>query len=336
MDRGLLAPGACVKRVFIVVYLLLGSTRHSGTDSSCSCSSIPPLTLTMPPEQNCSINNNAYRYKCIDGYVRMAGTSNLIRCTAGKWSNSTLICIENPLNPPKKTSTIVTPTVYVISSVSPETDLETTSTVLPPLHTSEASSQTTTLPQSSTNSSCSCSSIPPLTLTMPPEQNCSINNNAYRYKCIDGYVRMAGTSNLIRCTAGKWSNSTLICIEASSQTTTLPQSSTNTPGTTPASSSVPLSSRSTSTLSSSMTTHRPRRQDSTTSPSSLSLNSTSSSLLTESVATSVIVPVVLLLIVLAAGGAGCWLYKRKTRNRTKKKHKDEEERVPMRQTNGGT
>ncbi|KAK7895973.1 hypothetical protein WMY93_021298 [Mugilogobius chulae] len=110
MDPGmLLAPRPCVKRkVLTVVYLLLGLPYLSETDSSCPCGEIPPVLRTKNPDQNCSIGK--YRYTCEDGYVRKAGTSNLIRCESNKWSNASLVCIENPLDPLKNKTTTTTTT----------------------------------------------------------------------------------------------------------------------------------------------------------------------------------------------------------------------------------
>ena len=65
---------------------------------SCPCSAIPPLNLTQPPPETCLEVDSRFRYNCAKGYVRKAGTSNLIKCqnTTGvvKWTEATLQCIR--------------------------------------------------------------------------------------------------------------------------------------------------------------------------------------------------------------------------------------------------
>lgn len=172
---GLLSPSTCIKRVFIMVYLL-GSTRCSETDDNCACTEIPQYHHTQPEPPGCFQIGSTFRYKCIDGYVRKAGTSNLIRCTSNqKWSNSTLVCKEDPLNAPRTTTertstpfptSPLTPTLVVSSSVSAETELlQSTSTIQPPHLTSGATFETSALPQTSSNtpSSSPVSSSAPVT-----------------------------------------------------------------------------------------------------------------------------------------------------------------------------
>ncbi|XP_034433558.1 interleukin-15 receptor subunit alpha [Hippoglossus hippoglossus] len=101
-------PGSLSLSVRAVIVCLLGAARCSSADkSSCSCSEIPVLPLTDPPPENCS--RDSFRYTCIDGYLRKAGTSNLIKCSgsnsAAKWTTATLRCIPDPrrttTRPPK-------------------------------------------------------------------------------------------------------------------------------------------------------------------------------------------------------------------------------------------
>ncbi|XP_036977148.1 interleukin-15 receptor subunit alpha isoform X8 [Acanthopagrus latus] len=78
-----------------------GDVRCSAGDAiSCPCSAIPPLNLTQPPPETCLEVDSRFRYNCAKGYVRKAGTSNLIKCqnTTGvvKWTEATLQCIPDP------------------------------------------------------------------------------------------------------------------------------------------------------------------------------------------------------------------------------------------------
>ncbi|KAM7366922.1 hypothetical protein PAMP_014857 [Pampus punctatissimus] len=98
MDLDLLS--FCIKMV-----CLLGAARFSTSDE-CPCPEIPTHPLTKPPPQNCYQINSTLRYDCIDGYVRKAGTSNLIKCKrnlhgAPEWTNCMLKCIPDP----KRTTT---------------------------------------------------------------------------------------------------------------------------------------------------------------------------------------------------------------------------------------
>lgn len=62
----------------------------------CPCPEIPLVNLTETPPTDCFPINGTFRYKCKAGYVREAGTSNLIRCiqtgNVVEWSTLTLKC----------------------------------------------------------------------------------------------------------------------------------------------------------------------------------------------------------------------------------------------------
>ncbi|XP_036977145.1 interleukin-15 receptor subunit alpha isoform X5 [Acanthopagrus latus] len=114
-----------------------GDVRCSAGDAiSCPCSAIPPLNLTQPPPETCLEVDSRFRYNCAKGYVRKAGTSNLIKCqnTTGvvKWTEATLQCIPDPKivptpppSPPVKpptTSLQMTQSISTSASVTAETD----------------------------------------------------------------------------------------------------------------------------------------------------------------------------------------------------------------------
>ncbi|XP_019747450.1 interleukin-15 receptor subunit alpha isoform X2 [Hippocampus comes] len=82
-----------------VVARVLGTARCSdGDQSECPCSGIPQWPLTEPPPEDCHQLNRTFRYTCLKGYLRTAGTSNLIKCKPGssRWSSPTLKCKLDP------------------------------------------------------------------------------------------------------------------------------------------------------------------------------------------------------------------------------------------------
>ncbi|KAK6314859.1 hypothetical protein J4Q44_G00143880 [Coregonus suidteri] len=87
----------------------------------------PPsqLNLTKPLngyQENGYQENSSLRYQCVDGYVRKAGTSNLIRCKRTdqklEWTRPTLICIPDPSIP-----TTIEPSTTHKTTPSPTTHL---------------------------------------------------------------------------------------------------------------------------------------------------------------------------------------------------------------------
>uniref|UniRef100_A0A4W5KW46 Sushi domain-containing protein n=1 Tax=Hucho hucho TaxID=62062 RepID=A0A4W5KW46_9TELE len=68
------------------------------------CPPLPQWNLTKPLNTRASFQENiSLRYQCVDGYVRKAGTSNLIKCKRNgqvlKWEGPTLQCIPDPSIP---------------------------------------------------------------------------------------------------------------------------------------------------------------------------------------------------------------------------------------------
>ncbi|XP_014008652.1 complement decay-accelerating factor isoform X2 [Salmo salar] len=68
------------------------------------CPPLPQWELTKPLNPTDSYQENYFvRYQCVDGYVRMAGTSSRIRCKridqVLQWEGPTLICIPYPSIP---------------------------------------------------------------------------------------------------------------------------------------------------------------------------------------------------------------------------------------------
>ncbi|XP_039648405.1 interleukin-15 receptor subunit alpha isoform X3 [Perca fluviatilis] len=99
--------------LFSVICLLGAALCSNGDNISCPCPNIPSFDLTEPPPETCYQIADVFRYTCIGGYSRKAGTSNLIRCKledgSSKWSTPSLECITDPkitkTQPPKSTVT---------------------------------------------------------------------------------------------------------------------------------------------------------------------------------------------------------------------------------------
>lgn len=65
-------------------------------ESVCPCPKIPLVNLTETPQTDCFHVGARFRYACKAGYVREAGTSNLIRCVQrderAEWTKPNLAC----------------------------------------------------------------------------------------------------------------------------------------------------------------------------------------------------------------------------------------------------
>uniref|UniRef100_A0A672GXB6 Sushi domain-containing protein n=1 Tax=Salarias fasciatus TaxID=181472 RepID=A0A672GXB6_SALFA len=97
-------PASPLLSAGFIMVCFLGAVRLStGDESHCPCPKIPPWPLTEDPPEKCHQISDTFRYTCLVGYVRKAGTSNLIKCElknkVGQWQNSTLQCIDDPKRP---------------------------------------------------------------------------------------------------------------------------------------------------------------------------------------------------------------------------------------------
>ncbi|XP_076578026.1 interleukin-15 receptor subunit alpha isoform X2 [Chaetodon auriga] len=106
--------GSALFSVCVMMISLLGAVRCSnGEGVDCPCPKIPLRILTEPPPTTCFQIDGTFRYRCIRGYVRKAGTSDLTRCklnsSVAKWKEPSLRCIPDPkgttTQPPSTTAT---------------------------------------------------------------------------------------------------------------------------------------------------------------------------------------------------------------------------------------
>ncbi|XP_007571708.1 interleukin-15 receptor subunit alpha isoform X5 [Poecilia formosa] len=108
--------------VCVLMVCLLGTTRLSSV-GHCACPEIPRRNFTLQPEAgNCFNVSYRYRYTCIPGYVRKAGTSNLIRCSnLLQWTTTKfpLECIRTSTSHPTgRTTTETTSSANMEQSTS--------------------------------------------------------------------------------------------------------------------------------------------------------------------------------------------------------------------------
>ncbi|KAJ8411247.1 hypothetical protein AAFF_G00172530 [Aldrovandia affinis] len=126
---------------FFVLLLSLTKNRHHGVVCARVVDSCPPppqKDKTKPFHQTQSYQEDQkYRYSCIEGYVRRAGTSSLIQCkrnagTLLEWDDTnrptSIVCIPDPKmkKPPEVTETVEEEKKTSTSTVQPSSVATTT------------------------------------------------------------------------------------------------------------------------------------------------------------------------------------------------------------------
>ncbi|XP_041707826.1 interleukin-15 receptor subunit alpha [Coregonus clupeaformis] len=118
----------------LISLLLIINVCRLGTVRRDVCPPPSQFNLTKPLngyQENGYQENVSLRYQCVDGYVRKAGTSNLIRCKLTdqklQWTRPTLICIpdpsipttiEHPVTETQDVKTTVTVTTIIIDDIT--------------------------------------------------------------------------------------------------------------------------------------------------------------------------------------------------------------------------
>ncbi|XP_015248283.1 PREDICTED: interleukin-15 receptor subunit alpha isoform X1 [Cyprinodon variegatus] len=137
----------------VLIACVLGKTRLSGA-GNCFCPKIPEMDLTLH-EDGCFGKDSKYRYTCIEGYVRKAGTSNLIKCQEEKgrfnWTVPKLVCIRDPKLPAMDSGSTTQATALLETSTSHQSTRNSTSKAN--MHQSTSGTGSTTTVQPCTNSS---------------------------------------------------------------------------------------------------------------------------------------------------------------------------------------
>ncbi|XP_030295476.1 interleukin-15 receptor subunit alpha isoform X8 [Sparus aurata] len=333
MDLGFL-----VFSVFVMMISPLGDVRCSAGDAiDCPCPAIPPVDLTQPPPETCFKIDSRFRYSCTEGYVRKAGTSNLIKCqntdTGGvaKWTVPTLQCIPDPniiqMPPPspavKQVHTDIPPDSTIATTVTAATTgLQMTQSIS--TSASVTAETDCTEPTSSglqglsvhtqDGNDCPCPGIPPVNLTQPLPETCFQIDSRFRYNCTKGYVRKAGTSNLIKCQntngVAEWTEATLQCIPDPKIIPTPQPSPIVTPGTvvvTETKTTAGMTPASTTAVPSLWSTVEPQRHELTSTAAKISIGT--------------------LVIICACAGLSFYYYKRRTKNMIPVRTSEED--VPM-------
>ncbi|KAM9335014.1 interleukin-15 receptor subunit alpha [Symphorus nematophorus] len=124
MDHG----SSVLLSVCVMMFCLLGAARCSNGDENNCCPEIPQRELTETPQRTCFQIDGHFRYTCIKGFVRQAGTSNRIICVRNakgeaEWTKPSLTCIPDPkikptTQPPRPNTTTATACLQTTQSIS--------------------------------------------------------------------------------------------------------------------------------------------------------------------------------------------------------------------------
>ncbi|XP_073336357.1 interleukin-15 receptor subunit alpha isoform X2 [Pagrus major] len=209
MDLGSLLFSVCLMMISVP-----GDVRCSAGDATnCTCPPIPPKSLTQPLPETCFQVNNSFRYSCIGGYVRKAGTSALTRCKnidgVTKWMDVTLQCIPDPkIIPPP-------PPPPTVEQVHTDIPLDSTIATIATTVTATASLQTTQSISTSVSVTAETDSTEP---TSPGLQDLSVHTPASTVDVTD--TQSTARTTPVSTTAVPSENSTVGSHALAEQTST--------------------------------------------------------------------------------------------------------------------
>uniref|UniRef100_A0A3Q1HMM7 Sushi domain-containing protein n=1 Tax=Anabas testudineus TaxID=64144 RepID=A0A3Q1HMM7_ANATE len=153
--------GSLYVSVSVIMACLLGAARTSPNDNNKCCPKIAGRDLTKDPPEDCFKVDGRFRYACKEGFVRKAGTSDLIKCSESngslRWTSASLQCIPDPkrtkpqppqstvTNEPKTTTQLLKSTVTTgYSHIPPDvTTTSISSTITDPKRTKPQPPQST-------------------------------------------------------------------------------------------------------------------------------------------------------------------------------------------------
>ncbi|XP_026218551.1 mucin-5AC isoform X2 [Anabas testudineus] len=212
--------GSLYVSVSVIMACLLGAARTSPNDNNKCCPKIAGRDLTKDPPEDCFKVDGRFRYACKEGFVRKAGTSDLIKCSESngslRWTSASLQCIPDPkrTKPQPPQSTVTTGYNHIppdVTSISSTTNEPKTTTQL--LKSTVTTGYSHIPPDVTTTSISSTITDPKRTKPQPPQSTVTTG-----YSHIPPDVTTTGISSTITSTSLQMTHSASISDSAITQT----------------------------------------------------------------------------------------------------------------------